>query len=150
MFTRTGVNHLMSISGLHVTMMSALMFTLVHALWRRSARLVLRLPARRAAVVAGFIAALAYAGIAGFAVPAQRTVYMLAVVACALWLGIMESASVVLCVALLAQSATYLQTLYPYLPSPPAAVSTILKKYSGRIEDPGVRISRERVVMPTQ
>ena len=38
---------------------------------------------------------------AGFAVPAQRTVYMLAVVGVALWLGVIESASVVLCVALL-------------------------------------------------
>jgi len=100
-FTRTGVNHLMSISGLHVTMMSALMFTLVHALWRRSARLVLWLPARRAAVLAGFVAALSYAGIAGYAVPAQRTVYMLAVMAIALWSGRMISAGTVLAAALL-------------------------------------------------
>jgi len=86
-FTRTGINHLMSISGLHITMVSGLMFALVSLLWRKSVRLTLRLPARKAAVVAGFAAALGYALLAGFAVPAQRTVMMLAVVAAALWMG---------------------------------------------------------------
>ena len=99
-FTRTGVNHLMSISGLHVTMISGLAFALAYWLWRRSPRLTLRLPARKAAVVAGLAAALGYAWVAGFAVPAQRTVYMLAVVAVALWSGRLTSASVVLCAAL--------------------------------------------------
>jgi competence protein ComEC len=99
-FTRTGVNHLMSISGLHVTMVSGLMFALVFGVWRRIPRLTLALPALKAAVVGALGAALLYALLAGFAVPAQRTVYMLAVVAVALWLGIIESASVVLCVAL--------------------------------------------------
>ena len=100
-FTRTGVNHLMSISGLHVTMISGLAFALAYGLWRRSSRLVLRLPARKAATVAGLLTALAYAWLSGFAVPAQRTVYMLAVVAVALWSGRLSSASVVLCAALL-------------------------------------------------
>ncbi len=86
-FTRTGVNHLMSISGLHITMVASLAFTLVLRLWRRSGLLVTRLPALRAATVAGFFSAAAYAALTGFAVPAQRTVYMLAVVAVALWLG---------------------------------------------------------------
>jgi competence protein ComEC len=99
-FTRTGVNHLMSISGLHVTMISGLAFTLVYWLWRRSSHLTLRLPARKAAVVAGLAAALGYAWLSGFAVPAQRTVYMLAVVAVALWSGRLTSASVVLSAAL--------------------------------------------------
>lgn len=99
-FTRTGVNHLMSISGLHVTMVSGLVFTLVRALWRRSPRLVLRLPAVKAAALAGLAAAFAYTLLAGFAVPAQRTLYMLAVVTAALWLGIVESVSIVLAAAL--------------------------------------------------
>ncbi|MGH8662181.1 MAG: DNA internalization-related competence protein ComEC/Rec2 [Burkholderiales bacterium] len=101
-FTRTGVNHLMSISGLHVTMVSGLVFALVGGLWRRIPRLTLALPAAKAAALAGLGAALLYALLAGFAVPAQRTVYMLAVVAVALWLGVIESASFVLCAALLA------------------------------------------------
>ena len=99
-FTRTGVNHLMSISGLHVTMVSGLAFSLAYYLWRRSTRLTLRLPARKAAVVAGLAAALIYAWLAGFAVPAQRTVYMLAVVAVALWSGRLASPSVMLSAAL--------------------------------------------------
>ncbi|MBA2659719.1 MAG: DNA internalization-related competence protein ComEC/Rec2 [Nitrosospira sp.] len=101
-FTRTGINHLMSISGLHVTMVSGLIFALVYWLWRRSPRLVLWLPARKAAVIAGLLAALGYALLAGFAIPAQRTVYMLAVIALALWLGRFASAMSVLLWALLA------------------------------------------------
>lgn len=100
-YTRTGVNHLMSISGLHVTMLSGLAFMLVNALWRRSARLTLALPAVKAAAVAGLLTALAYALLAGFAIPAQRTVFMLAVVAAALWSGYAAGATRVLCWALL-------------------------------------------------
>ena len=100
-FTRTGVNHLMSISGLHVTMVSGLLFALVYGLWRRVPRLALALPAAKAGVLAALAAALLYALLAGYAVPAQRTVYMLAVVAAALWLGVIESAALVLCAALL-------------------------------------------------
>ncbi|PTR15194.1 competence protein ComEC [Nitrosospira sp. Nsp2] len=100
--TRTGVNHLMSISGLHVTMVSGLIFSLFYGLWRRSYRLTLRIPARKAAAVAGLAAALGYALLAGFAVPAQRTVYMLAAIAIALWLGRSISMGAVLAWALLA------------------------------------------------
>lgn len=99
-FTRTGVNHLMSISGLHVTMVSGLAFALVCGLWRRAPRATLALPATKAAAAAALAVALLYALLAGFAVPAQRTVYMLAVVAAALWLGVVESVSLVLCAAL--------------------------------------------------
>lgn len=100
-FTRTGVNHLMSISGLHVTMVSGLVFALAYGLWRRRPELTLRLPARKAATVAGLVAAFGYAMLSGFAVPAQRTVYMLAVVAVALWVGAIESAATVLALAVL-------------------------------------------------
>ena len=79
-FSRTGITHLMSISGLHVTMLAGLAYALVNWLWRRSARLPLRLPAQHAAAVGGFLAALVYCLLAGFAVPAQRTLYMLGVV----------------------------------------------------------------------
>jgi len=99
-FTRTGVNHLMSISGLHVTMVSGLVALAAYWLWRRSARLTLRLPARKAAAAAGFAAAFAYCLLAGFAIPAQRTLYMVGVAAAALWLDRLDSASRVLCAAL--------------------------------------------------
>lgn len=101
-FQRTGVTHLMSISGSHVTMLSGLLFALVYALWRRSQALCLRLPARKAAALAGVLTALGYAWLSGYGVPAQRTVYMLAVIALALWLGRAGSASRVLSLALLA------------------------------------------------
>jgi competence protein ComEC len=99
-FTRTGVNHLMSISGLHVTMVSGLVLALFYAAWRRSARLTLWLPARKAAAAAGLLAAIGYTILAGFAVPAQRTLYMLAVAAVALWFGFTGPVSVVLAAAL--------------------------------------------------
>lgn len=100
-FRRTGTVHLMSISGLHVTMVASLGFALVFALWRRIERLALRLPARKAAAVAGVVMAGVYALLAGFAVPTQRTFYMLAVLAAALWSGRAVSMSLVLCWALL-------------------------------------------------
>lgn len=68
-------------------MVAALFAALVNWLWRRSERLMLWLPAQKAAVVAGWLAAFSYALLAGFEVPAQRTLYMLSVVALALWSG---------------------------------------------------------------
>lgn len=100
-FTRTGVNHLMSISGLHITMLSSLGFALTYWLWRRSTRLTLLLPARKAATLIAVLAALAYALLSGFAVPAQRTVYMVAAVAAALWLNRNFSLGQILSIALL-------------------------------------------------
>src|SRR5579862_9528403 len=87
LFNRTGVTHLMSISGLHVTLVSGLFAWLAGWLWRRSAYLMLRLPARKAAAAAAIAGALGYTLIAGFAVPAQRTFWMVTVVAIALWSG---------------------------------------------------------------
>lgn len=100
-FNRTGITHLVSISGLHVTMLAALFAALAGWLWRRSERLMLLLPAQKAAVLAGWLAALSYALLAGFAVPAQRTLYMLTVVALALWSGRNFGASRTLLLALL-------------------------------------------------
>jgi competence protein ComEC len=100
-FTRTGVNHLMSISGLHITMLAGLGFALAYWLWRRSARLTLLLPARKAAALVALLVALSYALLSGFAVPAQRTVYMAGAVAIALWLNRNFSPAQILCIALL-------------------------------------------------
>ncbi len=80
-FRATGVAHLMSISGLHVTMFAWLAALLVSALWRRSSRLCLMLPAPTAALVGGVILAFSYAYFSGWGVPSQRTVLMLATVA---------------------------------------------------------------------
>ena len=79
-FRATGVAHLMSISGLHVTMFAWFAAALVGALWRRSAVLCLRIPAPHAALIGGLLLALAYAVFSGWGVPAQRTIWMLATV----------------------------------------------------------------------
>ncbi|MDP2826687.1 MAG: DNA internalization-related competence protein ComEC/Rec2 [Sulfuritalea sp.] len=100
-FARTGITHLMSISGLHVTMFAGLAYALINWLWRRSAKLPLRLPAQHAAAAGGFLAAFFYCLLAGFAVPAQRTLYMLGVVAAARLWGREVAASRVLLLALL-------------------------------------------------
>ncbi|MFA7292477.1 MAG: DNA internalization-related competence protein ComEC/Rec2 [Rhodocyclaceae bacterium] len=101
-FARTGTTHLMSISGLHVTMVAALLGGLAGMLWRRSPRLMLLFPAQRAAVFVGALAALLYALLAGFSVPAQRTALMLAVAALALLSGRRTAASRTLTLALAA------------------------------------------------
>ena len=80
-FRATGVAHLMSISGLHITMFAWLAALLVGWLWRRSGRLCLWLPAPHAALVGGVILAALYALFSGWGVPSQRTVLMLASVA---------------------------------------------------------------------
>ena len=103
-FNRTGVSHLVAISGLHITMIAGLAALAASSLWRRSfftdAQLPLLLPAQKVAALAGAGTALLYVLLAGFGVPAQRTLYMLAVVALALWCGRLASVSHVLCLAL--------------------------------------------------
>jgi len=100
-YLRTGTNHLMSISGLHITMLAGLAFSITAFLWRRSARLVLRLPTRKAATVAGLCCALVYAVLAGMSVPTQRTLIMLMVFSMALLEGRQVAISRVLALALL-------------------------------------------------
>ena len=88
LFNRTGISHLVSISGLHITMISGLMALLVGGLWRRSSRTLALGPAQTAAAVAAVIVALGYCLLAGWGVPAQRTFFMLFTVAAAAWLRV--------------------------------------------------------------
>jgi competence protein ComEC len=83
--TRTGTNHLVAISGLHVGLIAGGVFLLVRWLWSRDPRLTLRLAAPRAAALGSVLAALAYAGLAGFSVSTQRALIMVAVVLAALF-----------------------------------------------------------------
>lgn len=84
LFRDTGVAHLMSISGLHVTMFAWLATALLGHGWRRLGRVwpraLLALPVPRVAAAGGVALAGAYALFSGWGVPAQRTVLMLAVV----------------------------------------------------------------------
>jgi len=101
-FWRTGTGHLMSISGLHITMVAALMYWLSFRLWVMWPKLTARIPAQRAAAVVGAATALAYSLIAGFSVPTQRTFFMLLVVAVALFIGRGLAATRILAFALFA------------------------------------------------
>ncbi|MBK7472323.1 MAG: ComEC family competence protein [Betaproteobacteria bacterium] len=102
LYNRTGVSHLLSISGLHVTLFATVFGGAVYWCWRRSHRLTTWLPARKAAALLGALAALGYVLLAGFEVPAQRTLYMLAVAALGLWIGRPGTAWTVLAWALFA------------------------------------------------
>ncbi len=77
-FRATGVAHLMSISGLHITLFAWGAALAVGWLWRRSVWLCNLYPAPSAAVVGGILLALVYSLFSGWGVPAQRTVLMLA------------------------------------------------------------------------
>lgn len=85
-FNITGIGHLISISGLHVTMLAGLGAGVASFLWRRN-RLPLLIPVSKVAAASGFLTAFIYAWLAGFQIPAQRTMYMVGVVAFALWSG---------------------------------------------------------------
>lgn len=78
-FRHTGVAHLVSISGVHVTMFAWLAGAVVGWAWRRSHGLMHWLPAPLAARWGGLAAATAYALLAGWGVPAERTLLMLAI-----------------------------------------------------------------------
>ena len=80
LYRNTGIAHLVSISGLHITMFAWLAGLAVAALWRRSTRAMLWLPTPQAARWGGLGFAAAYALFSGWGVPSQRTVWMLAAV----------------------------------------------------------------------
>ena len=80
----TGTNHLMSISGLHVSMVAGLVYWLVLRLLPLA--VMRRYAAPPLAAVAGLIAAAVYAVLAGLAIPTQRSLVMLAVVMVAILL----------------------------------------------------------------
>lgn len=140
-FNRTGISHLISISGLHITMIAGLFAGLVFWLWRHSffsgAQLPLRLPAQKAAALAGAAIALLYVLLAGFGVPAQRTLYMISVVAAALWAGRLTSVSHVLCLALaLVLLLDPWAVLWPGFWLSFGAVGVILYTSVGRTQNP--------------
>lgn len=84
-FRPLGLTHLVSISGLHVTMV-AVWFGFLVKLSLRMLPVVPKRP-RLWVLMGGVLGALLYAGLAGFGVPTQRSVLMLAAFAYAWWRG---------------------------------------------------------------
>jgi len=81
---QTGTAHLLAISGLHVGMVAGLAGLLAGWLAAPLVLVFRRLDRRRLGVIAGLAAALGYAALAGFTLPTQRALVMLAVLAMAL------------------------------------------------------------------
>lgn len=76
----TGTAHLMAISGLHIGLVAAFVYMLMLWLWRHTLLVRTHIPAPRVAAAMALMAALGYAALAGFSVPTQRALIMLAVI----------------------------------------------------------------------
>jgi len=76
----TGTAHLVAISGLHITMLAWLGQFIGRAAASRMPSVVRRLPAPAVGRWAGWVLAVTYAVLAGWGVPAQRTVIMLSII----------------------------------------------------------------------
>jgi competence protein ComEC len=82
-FRRTGTSHLVAVSGMHVALLGLIVFAVLRRVW-------LRLPMPlasydlEAAAGASVLATFHYAALTGFAVPAQRSLVMIAVALAAL------------------------------------------------------------------
>lgn len=80
LFRATGTSHLMAISGLHVGMVSGMVFLVASWLWRRTALRATLWPAPRVGAVAAWLGALVYGALAGWSLPTQRALVMLSMV----------------------------------------------------------------------
>ncbi len=100
-FRRTGVGHLVSISGLHIALVALFCGGAVAMLWRRLPALALRLPAQKAGALSALVGASLYALLAGLGIPVLRAWLMLAVAAWVLFSGRAVAPSRALAIALL-------------------------------------------------
>ena len=144
-FSKTGITHLISISGLHVTVFATLAGACALALARRSAALTSRIPARKVAALVGALAAFGYVLLAGAEVPAVRTLLMLVVAAFGLWLGRPGTAALVWLWSLVAVLAwDPWAGLAPGFWLSFGAVGLLLYSGSGRLRAPSPRGWRAR------
>jgi len=101
LFNRSGLTHLVAISGTHITMIAVLGAWLMNALWRRLAwrgrSCCERIPAQIMAALAALLVAWIYCLLAGWGVPARRTFLMLTVAALAYVARLPVSPSHLLC-----------------------------------------------------
>jgi competence protein ComEC len=139
LFRQTGTSHLFSVSGLHITLFSALVFGLIGWVWRRVPALNLIIPARSAGMLFGLLAAAAYTALSGFGIPAQRTLLMLLGAATAAMLDRTPTPSRLLAAALLV-----VVLVDPWAGCSPGfwlsfgAVAALLYSGSGRLRAPPI------------
>jgi competence protein ComEC len=76
LFSQTGTNHLMVISGSHVALVALFLYRLSRFLYTRCHGCLVHLAAPRAAALAAFAGAFVYTGLAGFSLPALRALIM--------------------------------------------------------------------------
>ncbi|MBT8420685.1 MAG: DNA internalization-related competence protein ComEC/Rec2 [Gammaproteobacteria bacterium] len=76
----TGTAHLMAISGLHIGLVTMLIFFIARRLWTLFPSMALIIPAQRLAAPIAVAGALGYAALAGFSLPTQRALVMVCVV----------------------------------------------------------------------
>ena len=86
-FRNTGTSHLLAISGLHLGLVSGLMFLLGRIIWSSFPYGARRLPAQRFAILPAVFSAFVYSGLAGFSIPTQRALVMLTVLYLAILIG---------------------------------------------------------------
>jgi len=135
---RTGTNHLVAISGLHIGLVAGLGFVFMRRLWSLIPGLALRWPAPSAAAVAGLILGFIYAALAGFSIPTQRALVMVAVALLAVLLQRHRQPSQVLAVALIViLSIDPLSVLAAGFWLSFAAVAIILFVMNNRLSDRG-------------
>ena len=75
-FQRTGTSHLMAISGLHISLITSIIYYSVRKLWTTFYYLTFYVPAFRVGAFFAILSALSYGAISGFALPTQRAVIM--------------------------------------------------------------------------
>lgn len=97
----TGTIHLMSISGLHVSLVAGMVYWFGMFAWRYTLLTRTQWPADRAAAVAALLIACIYCALAGFSIPTQRSLIMVAVVLTAILLRRTTQPLAVLATALL-------------------------------------------------
>lgn len=79
LFSSTGTSHLVVISGLHVGFIAMLAFWAGNGLSRSWPALLLRFPAQKCGALSAILAAFSYSLLAGFSLPTQRALIMVAV-----------------------------------------------------------------------
>jgi len=134
-FRKTGTSHLIAISGLHIGLVSTLMFGFVRRLTLVFPRIAMH--AIRFACIASFVSAFLYAALAGFSVPTQRALVMVSLVlGGVLWQRHYKPSQVIIIAILLVLLYDPLALMSPGFWLSFAAVGIILFALVGRLNKP--------------